>query len=292
MYSLGVNRLGVTNTNSNNSVKSLFTAGEKGAWYDPSDLSSMFQNADKTVAAVIGQPVGYITDKSGNVNHAVQSDVNKKPILREDAVGSLYLEFDGSNDCLKVAGFDMTGTDEVTHFTGHKKVGTSNSILLETSSDSSTLNGTFKINAPPTNTAQGYVFSARGTSYKELQVVGYDEPLTAITTYQCKISTPEQSVTINRNTAIENTGTMGTGDFDVKILNIGSRNNGTSLPFEGRIYSIIIRGKLTTDAHVSNIESYVAQKTGIATQIDNIATLNLNFENDNYQAYDRNGGVV
>lgn len=44
---------------------SLFSSGEQGAWYDPSDLSTMFQDAEGTTpVTAVGQPVGLILDKS------------------------------------------------------------------------------------------------------------------------------------------------------------------------------------------------------------------------------------
>jgi len=47
------------------SPSSLFASGEQGAWYDPSDLSTMFQDsAGTTPVTADGQPVGLILDKS------------------------------------------------------------------------------------------------------------------------------------------------------------------------------------------------------------------------------------
>lgn len=44
---------------------SLFALGEQGAWYDPSDLSTMFQDSAGTLPVTAdGQPVGLILDKS------------------------------------------------------------------------------------------------------------------------------------------------------------------------------------------------------------------------------------
>lgn len=44
---------------------SLFAAGAQGAWYDPSDLSTMFQNASGTTPVTAAeQPVGLLLDKS------------------------------------------------------------------------------------------------------------------------------------------------------------------------------------------------------------------------------------
>ena len=47
------------------SPRVLFTQGQKGAWYDPSDLSTLFQDAAGTIPVTgTGQPVGLMLDKS------------------------------------------------------------------------------------------------------------------------------------------------------------------------------------------------------------------------------------
>lgn len=46
-------------------IMGLFASGEPGAWYDPSDMSTMFQDAAGTIpVTAVGQPVGLILDKS------------------------------------------------------------------------------------------------------------------------------------------------------------------------------------------------------------------------------------
>ena len=57
----------------------LFASSEVGVWYDPSDLSTMFQNSDGTTAVAVGDPVGYIADKSGNGFHATQATAASRP---------------------------------------------------------------------------------------------------------------------------------------------------------------------------------------------------------------------
>ena len=80
----------------------LFKNGEQGAWYDPSDLSTLFQDAAGTTPVTAdGDPVGLMFDKSGNVNHAIQSVVASRPVYRTD--GTLHwLQFDGVDDHLNV----------------------------------------------------------------------------------------------------------------------------------------------------------------------------------------------
>lgn len=88
----------------------LFGPGKAGAWYDPSDLSTMWQDSAGTVAAAVDQPVGRINDKSGNGNHATQATAGKRPILRL-ASGLYYLESDGVDDELTIPQVDyLTST--------------------------------------------------------------------------------------------------------------------------------------------------------------------------------------
>ena len=71
-------------------MKSLFSNGEQGFFYDPNDLSTMFQNSVGTIPVTgVGQPVGLLLDKSKGVsvkelagNHAYQTTSAARPILR------------------------------------------------------------------------------------------------------------------------------------------------------------------------------------------------------------------
>lgn len=81
----------------------LFAAGEAGAFYDPSDLSSMYQDSAGTTAAAVDSPVGRILDKSGRGNHAVQATAAARPMLRRDSSGKLCLETDGVDDWLRAS---------------------------------------------------------------------------------------------------------------------------------------------------------------------------------------------
>lgn len=63
------------------SPSSLFSASEPGAWYDPSDTSTLFQDSAGTVpVTAVEQPVGRMLDKSGRGNHAIQATTTKRPV--------------------------------------------------------------------------------------------------------------------------------------------------------------------------------------------------------------------
>ena len=60
----------------------LFASGEQGVWYDPSDMTTLFQDAAGTVpVTAVEQPVGRMLDKSGRGNHATQATAINRPVL-------------------------------------------------------------------------------------------------------------------------------------------------------------------------------------------------------------------
>jgi len=86
---------------------SLFASGEEGAWYDPSDLTTMWTDTAGTIQATAvlegdtptaANAVARIDDKSGNGNHATQITSPSRPYLTVTAGGLYYLSFDGTDD--------------------------------------------------------------------------------------------------------------------------------------------------------------------------------------------------
>lgn len=63
-------------------IAELFAGGVPGVWFDPSDLSTLFQDA-AGMLPVTGaeQPVGLMLDKSGNGKHASQATTTARPLL-------------------------------------------------------------------------------------------------------------------------------------------------------------------------------------------------------------------
>ena len=68
-------------------MRKLFSNGEQGFFYDPNDLSTMFQDAVGTIpVTAAGQPVGLRKDKSGRNNHAYQTVSASRPILQQTPI--------------------------------------------------------------------------------------------------------------------------------------------------------------------------------------------------------------
>ena len=81
-------------------VKELFKNGEQGFFYDPNDLSTMFQDAAGTIPVTdVGQPVGRILDKSGRNNHTSQNSSSARPLLQQNPIlgGEIITNGDFSN---------------------------------------------------------------------------------------------------------------------------------------------------------------------------------------------------
>lgn len=98
MMGLGVFRCGIAAPSF--SPSQLFAAGEEGGWFDPSDLSTLWQDTAGTIPVVVGDPVGRVDDKSGRGNNAIQATAGNRPTLQQDSDGAYYLQFDGSGDRL------------------------------------------------------------------------------------------------------------------------------------------------------------------------------------------------
>ena len=60
---------------------SLFADGSQGAWYDNSNMSTLFQDSAGTTAAVLESPVGKQLDLSGRGNHRSQATSANRPLL-------------------------------------------------------------------------------------------------------------------------------------------------------------------------------------------------------------------
>lgn len=77
---------------------SLFYGGTNGAWYDVSDISTLFKDTAGTQPVTKdGDVVALMRDKSGNSNHMLQSTSSSRPIYRTDGILQ-WLEFDGVDD--------------------------------------------------------------------------------------------------------------------------------------------------------------------------------------------------
>lgn len=242
--------------------KSLFSNGEEGAWYDPSDLSTLFQE-DGTTAAGVGDPVGKILDKSGNDNHLVQTTETKCPILRLSG-GLYYLDFDGADDGLVTSSsIDFTGTDAMSVFAGARKTAdpATNQNVVELSNSVGSNTGAFRLFCTSTDVWRSVV---KGTTANTISTAAVGNPNKSILTVTADISDPLHSFRRNGSSVSSNTNSLGTGNFGNHVLNMGSRSNGGSSVLDGDVYGLIVLGRKATDGEISSVEKYMASKSGVS----------------------------
>ena len=71
-------------------------------WYDPSDLSTMWQDTAGTIPAQLGGPVARIDDKGNLGLAATQATAANQPILQRDSSGRTYLDYNGTTHTLVI----------------------------------------------------------------------------------------------------------------------------------------------------------------------------------------------
>ena len=275
MFGLGLGKLGSPGGIEEVwSPLNLFASGEEGAWYDPSDLTTLYQDAAGTTpVTAVGDPVGRVEDKSGNGNHASQSTAAARPIYRQDGNGKFYLDFDGVDDAMATGSIDFSATDKMSMFAGvHKDSDAAAGILAELSATYATNVGAFGVAAPGGQVLAanyGALLSGAGGHFNASTTASFTSPTSNAVTglYDIAQAVRAEELTF-RVDAVEQSMTYGvdasagTGNFGNYPLYLGARA-GTSIFFNGRIYSLIVRGAASNDAEIAAAEAWVASKTGV-----------------------------
>lgn len=178
------------------------------------------------------------------------------------SVGKLALVFDGVDDFLVTNSINFTSTDKMTVFAGVRKLSDiGNGTIAELSAAADSNNGSFFIRAPAGGVSN-YQWISRGTSTAAATLTGYVAPITNVLTLIGNISGDLSTIRVDGVRQGQSTSDQGTGNYGNYPIYIG-RRGGTSLPFDGQIYSLIVRGAQTSDTQIAQTERWVAGKTGI-----------------------------
>ncbi len=242
----------------------LFASGEKGVWFDANDRSTLFQDAAGTIpVTAVGQKVGKWLDKSGNNNHATQSNTALQPTYQIDNEGNPNVTFSGSYTQLVTPSINFTATAQMMAAVGLNVVGSASAaVAVELGSDVNSVNGSFLFGAP--SAVADHSLYLRGTSTLRAavnNVVDGDDIIVGL--FDISQATKETQLIPRLNftqltgSQITWTGTTaGTGNFGNLPLFIGARSGGT-LPYQGKIYEIIVRGALSTPTQVFQTETFI-----------------------------------
>jgi hypothetical protein len=172
-----------------------------------------------------------------------------------------YLAFDGTDDAMSTAAIDFSGTDKMTVFAGVRKLSDAALSILTEFGTGSGPTGEFNVRAPGSAGAT-YGAESAGTTYRAVTTTTiYAAPITNVLRASYDISGPLVAISVNGASAVQNTASQGTGNYGNYSLFIGSRNNG-SLFFNGRIYSLIVRGAASSASEIAATEAWVNARTG------------------------------
>lgn len=237
-------------------ITELFANGEKGGWYDPSDLSTMFTDDGVTPVTTDGQAVYRINDKSGRGNHLRQATLSLRPLYKTN--GTLHwLQYDGVDDYLLNNNVDLAGTLSLTAGVSIRVLGTSDEgiplYLLGGTGGQPTMRlradglGSFVISNSSTVTRN---FS---TSLNEdMALLGHSN----FTNYHevFKNGVSQVAVTTSPGTTASQWGTGS--DFFMGMTSPNSE-------FHGRIYGAIVRAGVPTSDQRTAINSWLMSKAGL-----------------------------
>lgn len=229
-------------------IKSLFADGTQGIYLNAQDAVSV-------------SDLSSIKDLSGRNNHATQANATSRASLITDPSGYKSLKFDGIDDGYVTPSINFSNTDKVTVIAAIKSVLTLETyqVVIELSASIATNNGAFVLTSP-----HGGVGIASFTSKGNVRS---DNILTSIQFAERVISA--QSAISNDTNKLKVNGVLqgvstdqGTGNYGNYPLYIG-RRGGTSLPFSGQIYALLVIGKLLDDATTQRIEKEFAKYIGV-----------------------------
>lgn len=174
-----------------------------------------------------------------------------------------YLKFE-LDDWLVTPSINFTGTDKMMVCAGVRKLSDAAlGMIAELSVNASIVSypGAFYLVAPHIAGNASYQYNSRGGAGQAAPVAtGFVAPITNVVTGISKIQDSVSEVRVNGAFVASNSATQGTGTYGNYPLYIGHRA-GTSLPFNGHLYSLIIRGAATSDSQIKSVERYVNTKT-------------------------------
>lgn len=240
---------------------SLFINGEDGIWLDPSDLSTLYQDSAMTIPVTSdGDPIGGIRDKSGNNNHATQSNDSARPIYKTD--GTLHwIEFNGSS--YLVMNQFITGNNDRSFIVGYQSDKPSGESFLFDACD-----------RVGSGAGEGWGLSSEVESFF-VRVNGFasfspPQVLNSVNVIAVEFglsiggSVNNTGVRLNGEQVLLSNGSGTTVETRVAGSSFLGSSSASTSNLDGRIFSVISTTSLLSAPTKLDVESYVAKKAGVA----------------------------
>ncbi len=243
-------------------VRALFANGEQGAWYDPSDFSTMSQDtAGVTPVTATGQPVGRILDKSGRGVHVIQGTAAARPVLQQDAQGFYYLAFDGVDDFLGSSDASMAITGALSIAIGVYKNNASRFDMFVTDQTTNAI-GSYEHRSSnaAANIPQNLVY---GSGAAEAAASSANALITPAAKQVLAVTRGASVVSFYKNAGLADTFTQVATPAAgaTPLFRLGTRA-GADLFLLGRLYQVIVVSRVFSTTERASINAYVNTKTG------------------------------
>lgn len=246
----------------------LFVGGVPGVWYDPSDLSTVWQDSARTTPGAVGQPVGCIDDKSGNGKHATQATAGNRPVLRL-ANGRYYLEFNGAtnNRFLQSAALDMSASDKAFLCVGaYKNSDAANGSIFEFGEVGASAGSMLLVGPGQADVANYGIYLRGSTGIAGYVAATYTAPIANVISAQFDLAgaaiATEIVPRVNKGApalSVLSAGPAGAGNMGNLVITIGRRFD-TTQPFNGRFYGAIMVAGVAINRN--QIDDWMNSKTG------------------------------
>jgi hypothetical protein len=168
----------------------------------------------------------------------------------------LYLKFDGTDDSLVTASIDFSATDTMSVFAGMRKLSDASQGFIAHIGDGGT--NDFMLQ---NYTDAKFYWGAGGSSFVQISSPSISAPATRVLTGLSNISADSLIFRVNGSSSATSSSDQGTGQFSNSTLKVGSNDGGSSKHYNGRLYSLIVRGAQSTDAQIASTETWVNNVT-------------------------------
>lgn len=241
----------------------LFVGGYKGLAYDFTDKTKLFQNSNGTGAVTAdSDPIGYVTDLSGNSRHGIQATSGNRPLYKDGLPRAL---FNGTTQFLAATGVDLSGTDKVTVIVACNLLASGTKGLVGHGASGV---GDFNMLYSGANASwSASVYGSTGNS--QVVIATADKPaiphskvFTTVLDLSGATATDEIDWRMNGVSVLETVtaaGPAGGGSFANRTTEIGRAL--AAFYMDGSIYRVIVIGRELTTAELFNAEYWCG--TGI-----------------------------
>jgi hypothetical protein len=170
---------------------------------------------------------------------------------------------DGIDDFYTTASIDFTGTDKVTVFAALRKFSdAATGVFAELTNSIALNNGAFVVAAPALSGTDKYRFESKGTTPASATTASaaFNAPITNVITGLGDIGSPFATLRVNGAVLSTITTTQGTGNYANDVLYL-FRRGGTTLPFNGNLYALIVAGGSYPLSTIQRVERLLSRIT-------------------------------